>query len=379
MESIHIPCQDCEDTKRRYELRGYRVSGCEALAEIPGICRFNFELPGQAVPMALLQPAAAAADTAMPAAGLTSTQIGAAQALVNVFETDAVRGRYGQVTLIPGDTGRLTYGRSQTTLGSGNLYKMLHTYCSNVGARFGHDLQMWLPKIGSQDASVDVDLLLHNLLRAAADDPLMREIQDRFFDETYWQPAHKAATKHGIFSPLGVAVVYDSHVHGFWGPLKKVVDTRLGAPAQAGEAAWISAYIAERRRWLAMHPSRPDLHKTVYRMDAFMRLIELGLWGLTLPFVVRGHEISALSLTAPPPDCYDGPQPGTRVLELQQPMLSGLDVRLTQLALSRQGLSIKADGIYGRNSRDLVRAWQMARGLPDTGRLDPATIVSLTG
>lgn len=379
MESIHIPCQDCADTRRRYEMRGYRVFGCEALAEIPDFCRFSFEPPGQAVPKALLQPAAANTAISAPAANLTATQISAGQAIINVFETDAVRGRYGQVTLIPGDTGRLTYGRSQTTLGSGNLYKMLQTYCSNVGARFGRDLQAWLPKIGSQDASVDADLVLHNLLRSAADDPLMREIQDCFFDEAYWQPAHKAATKHGIVSPLGVVVVYDSHVHGFWGPLKKVVDKRLGAPAQAGEAVWISSYVAERRRWLATHPSRPDLHKTVYRMDAFVRLIELGLWGLTLPFVVRGHEISALSLAAPPPDCYDGPQPGTRALELQQPMLSGLDVRLTQLALSRQGLSIKADGIYGRTSRDLVKAWQLAHGLPDTGLLDPATIVSLTG
>jgi chitosanase len=52
---------------------------------------------------------------------LTSSQKDTAQAIVNVFETSAVLGKYGQVTLIPCDSGHLTFGRSQTTLGSGNL------------------------------------------------------------------------------------------------------------------------------------------------------------------------------------------------------------------------------------------------------------------
>jgi chitosanase len=46
---------------------------------------------------------------------LTDLQTRAAQAIVNVFETGTPRGDYGRVTLLAGDTGHLTYGRSQTT------------------------------------------------------------------------------------------------------------------------------------------------------------------------------------------------------------------------------------------------------------------------
>ncbi len=43
---------------------------------------------------------------------LTDLQKRTAQAIVNIFETGKVRGNHAQVTLIPGDTGHLTYGRS---------------------------------------------------------------------------------------------------------------------------------------------------------------------------------------------------------------------------------------------------------------------------
>ena len=52
---------------------------------------------------------------------LTKTQKRTAQAIVNIFETGRVHGDYGQVTLLAGDTGHLTYGRAQTTLASANL------------------------------------------------------------------------------------------------------------------------------------------------------------------------------------------------------------------------------------------------------------------
>ena len=52
---------------------------------------------------------------------LTELQKRAAQAIINVFETGDAQGDYGKVTLMKGDPGHLTYGRSQTTLSSGNL------------------------------------------------------------------------------------------------------------------------------------------------------------------------------------------------------------------------------------------------------------------
>jgi chitosanase len=309
---------------------------------------------------------------------LTTTQKKTSEAIINLFETSEVLGDYSKVTIISGDTGHLTYGRSQTTLGSGNLHDLLQRYCANSGARFGARLEPSLPRFAAHDLSLDEDIKLHNLLRASADDPVMRDTQDTFFDQVYWQPAARSAENIGISNPLGVAVVYDSFVHGSWKAMRDRTTQQVGSVASVGEQQWITAYVTTRRSWLATHP-RADLRATVYRMDAFQRLIDQGYWGLELPLVVRDKEISTATLFAMPHGCYDGPQPGTRMLALQSPLQRGLDVRLVQLWLSDTGADIKADGIFGRTSAHRLKEYQSAKGLPATGVADVALIAQLTG
>ena len=118
---------------------------------------------------------------------LTPTQKKTAEAIVNIFETSEVLGDHSLVTLIEGDTGHLTYGRSQTTLGSGNLHKMLKRYCDKGGARFASRLTPYLPRFANIDLTLDQDQKLHNLLRASADDPVMRDTQDVFLGDAYWK------------------------------------------------------------------------------------------------------------------------------------------------------------------------------------------------
>jgi len=309
---------------------------------------------------------------------LTATQKSTAQAIVNIFETGSVLGDYSRVTLIEGDTGHLTFGRSQTTLGSGNLAKLLARYGANKGARFGPRLAECLPRVKAKDLSLDRELLLHNLLRASADDPVMRDTQDEFFDDVYWKPAERAAERLGVDEPLGVAVVYDSFVHGSWKRMRDRTKQTVGDVERVGQRPWITAYVRTRRAWLAGH-ARRDLRATVYRMDAFQRLIDQERWDLGLPLVVRRREISTVVLSATPEGCYDGPQPGARSLALQSPMLRGLDVRLLQVGLSGQGIGIKADGIYGRESVRCVREYQASHGLAATGVADGAFVVELAG
>jgi len=307
---------------------------------------------------------------------LTRSQVSTCQSIVNIFETGAVLGEYGNVTLIEGDTGHLTFGRSQTTLGSGNLADLLQSYCSNAGARFAAHLEPWLPRVRARDSALDTQLRLHNLLRATADDPVMRDTQDSFFDSVYWDVAVRSAGELGIQTALGVAVVYDSTVHGSWQRIRKLTTQTKGDPAALGEKGWVAAYVATRRNWLATNP-RKDLRPTVYRMDALQRLIEQNRWGLELPLVVRGLEISLLTLSGTPPGCYDGPQPGTRVLSVQAPLARGLDVRLVQLGLSNGGADIKADGIFGQHSAECVKDYQRANGRPATGSADVALVATL--
>jgi chitosanase len=155
--------------------------------------------------------------------------------------------------------------------------------------------------------------------------------------------------------------------------IRDLTNQRVGTLAALGEERWLSAYVATRRNWLANN-SRAILRDTVYQMDVFQRLIDQGYWNLELPLVVRDQEISTASLSATPRGCYDGPQPGSRVLEVQTPLLRGLDVRLVQLGLSDIGFDIKADGVYGQTSARLVRQYQSDHGLPATGVADIALI-----
>lgn len=307
---------------------------------------------------------------------LTSTQIKTAQSILNIFETSEVRGDYGKVTLIEGDTGHLTFGRSQTTLGSGNLFKLLQAYCDNHGARFAARLKPYLGRLEALDFALDADQKLHNILRATADDPVMRDTQDVFFDKFYWQRAARAAQGMGITSALGVAVVYDGHVQGSWGKMRDRTNQEEGTLSDLGEHRWLQAYVKVRRAWLA-GSTRADLRATVYRMDAFQRLMDQEYWGLELPLVVRDVEISLEALSATPRGCYDGPQPGARVLSVQSPLLRGLDVRLVQLGLSDRGVSIKADGIFGQTSQRLIKEYQSRTGLPVTGVADIPLIAQL--
>ncbi|MFH0730304.1 MAG: peptidoglycan-binding protein [Pseudomonadota bacterium] len=307
---------------------------------------------------------------------LTPTQSKTAQSILNIFETGAVRGDYGNVTVIEGDTGHLTFGRSQTTLGSGNLFDLLHRYCSNHGARFAARLQPFIARVEAKDFTLDTEHKLHNILRATADDPVMRDTQDVFFDQVYWQRAVQAAESMGITSALGVAIVYDGYVHGSWVKMRDRTNEKAGTLSALGEKEWLPAYVKERRAWLA-GSSRSDLRATVYRMDAFQRLIDQGYWGLELPLVVRGTEISVEALVATPPGCYDSPQPGSRILALQSPLQRGLDVRLVQLGLSDRDADIKADGIFGQTSVKRIKEYQIRAGKPATGVADIALIAEL--
>lgn len=149
-----------------------------------------------------------------------------------------------------------------------------------------------------------------------------------------------------------------------------------GGLQNLGEYEWVKAYIKVRRKWLATN-KRADLRATVYRMDALQRLMDQGYWGLELPLVVRGVEISIDALSATPRGSYDGPQPGTRPLALQSPLLRGLDVRMVQLGLSDNGTDIKADGVFGQVSMKCIKNYQAEKGLPVTGVVDISLIAQL--
>lgn len=301
---------------------------------------------------------------------LTKTQKKTAQAIVNVFETGRVHGDYGKVTLLPGDTGHLTYGRSQTTLASGNLALLIRAYCDAAG-QFALDFVPYLPALDARDVALDHDLALRALLRSAGDDPVMREVQDKFFERVYFEPAMRSAGALGLARPLSTAIVYDSIVHGSFARIRDRVRSAIGTPADAGEKQWVGRYVSTRRQWLATHSNRL-LHKTVYRMDTFQKLLGQNKWALELPLTAHGVVINQQVLsTDSTPVVASAHDAGDRVLMLTTPRMKGNDVKKVQRALGFQGKDV--DGDFGPKTDLAVRQFQSQHGLSIDGKVGPAT------
>jgi chitosanase len=299
-----------------------------------------------------------------------------ARAIVNVFETGRVAGDYGSVTLLRGDPGHLTYGRSQTTLASGNLFLLINGYCEqpDADAEITAALRPFLPALAAPDLALDTNVTLRDTLREAGSDPAMCREQDRFFDEHYLDPACRAAEALGVTLPLGQAVVYDSFVHGSFRKIAaRVEKTR-------DQKAWVAKYVERRAAWLREHPN-PLLRKCVYRMEAFTTLIQADKWELPLSLTIRNVTISKASLAdaheivrTVAADADDAPP---RILRLAAPPLQGEDVTRLQEALRAHGFATTADGVFGPVTSGLVRQFQRARGLRDDGVVGPATRAAL--
>jgi chitosanase len=275
-----------------------------------------------------------------------------AQAIVNVFETGRILGDYSAITVLKGDAGHLSYGRSQTTLGSGNLYKLLLSYCQKSTTDVAAQLHPSLPRFLQKDFSLDTDIAVKNLLKQAGAESTMRAAQDQFFNENFFVPALRAADAAGVTQPLGQAVVYDSHIQGGWGVLQPQMPA---FNAVGGEKAWIAKYIDKRKAWLQSLKS--PLPGTVYRMDSFNDLITADRWNLALPLTVHGVTITAEALSGGVP--APGAQP--RTLRLVSPYLRGDDVTQVQTKLAA---GIASDGIYGPFTDALVKKFQAQHAPP---------------
>lgn len=299
-----------------------------------------------------------------------------AQAIVNIFESGKAAGDYGAVTVLAGDSGHLTYGKAQTTLASGNLYLLIKAYVESAGALYASALKEYLPALKRCEASLDNDARLRWVLQEAGADPAMQDVQDGFFDRVFWKPSADAARALGIKTPLGLAVVYDSHIHGSWRYLKGRVEEKAGKASTIGEKRWIAAYVGERKAWLASHDNRL-LRRTIYRMEAFEELIAAGNWSLALPLTVRGVRIDADIIDYHPPVRVSAEGAEERLLLLKSPPMTGEDVRALEEALKRHGYVINTDGVFDENLERIVKDFQQLERLTADGIVGASTRAAL--
>jgi chitosanase len=306
---------------------------------------------------------------------LTELQKKTAQAIVNIFESGRPLGDYSCVTVMKGDTGHLTYGRSQTTLASGNLALLIRAYCDAEGI-FSDSLRPYIPAVDRRDTKLDNNEKVKALLREAGNDPVMKRIQDEFFDRVYWGPALKSADYIGVNKALGITVIYDSKIHGSYYEMRGLTNQRYGQAKDIGEEEWIKVYVSVRRDWLANH-SNTLLRKTVYRMDSFKELIKGDKWELPLPLTVRNVVITEelFSPAYASPAVISAADVNERVLFYTRPLMRGEDVKMVQKALGFPEKEI--DGIFGKKTDNAVREFQKTSGLKVDGRVGPATKANL--
>lgn len=228
---------------------------------------------------------------------LTDRQKLTIQQIVNIFETGTADGDYGNVTSIAGDAGGLTYGRSQTTINSGNLYLLLKDYVelelqgpiTDESDRLALFIRLNLPRFKAKDSSLAQNSQIKAALLRLGADQDMRWVQDRFFERVYLEPALKHAERLGMKLPLSYGLVYDGFIHGSFERVRKLFPEP--SPSRGGdEKVWDRAYVKARRAWL-LSKSYP-LKDTYYRMDAYQKIIDSENWQLDLPIKVRGIQIS---------------------------------------------------------------------------------------
>ena len=223
---------------------------------------------------------------------LTQQQRSLIERVINTIETGKPGGDYGAVVIYadgPHDIRQITYGRAQTTE-YGNLRTLVKMYVA-AGGLFSAALAAYADKVGSVPL-ID-DSRFKSLLRdAGRQDPVMREIQDRFFEQVYFTPAMRWADDHGFVLPLSALVIYDSFIHS--GGILWLLRQRFAEnpPLLGGnEKKWIEAYVRVRHAWLSNH-HRPIVRKSNYRTKAWKEQIAGNNWNLSkLPIRMNGIDV----------------------------------------------------------------------------------------
>lgn len=217
---------------------------------------------------------------------------------------------------------------------------------------------------------------LKDILVRAGQDPVMIQVQDRYFDEQYWLPAVKFCDAMGFITALALAVTYDSTIHGSLYRIHK----RL--PPNLSEKSWINHYVAARRNWFINHPNQL-LRRCTYRMDTFQKLIEAGNYDLHSPVFAHGRraDINIVDREQPSPVPPVAPEVETsvpintntqRVLDMGDRGQDVFELQQSLLKIGYKSIGI-ADSHFGRKTELAVMALQKVYGLVADGIVGPST------
>lgn len=212
------------------------------------------------------------------------------KSIVSIFETGRIEFDYKKVTFVNGDKGGLSYGIFQASLSSGSLYELINEYSKEPGSEYGGILSAYLKLLQDKSPKLNIDEGFKEMLKQAGYDPIMKKVQDRFFDKRYYEPSIQICGLNKFSLILSALVIFDSMVQGAYRIIKKRTNEKYGISDLIGEKSWISFYVKERHKWLKSKGG--ILAKTVYRMETIRELINEDNWELHLPLLIRGIKIT---------------------------------------------------------------------------------------
>lgn len=192
----------------------------------------------------------------------------------------------------PNDTKQITLSFGITEYG--NLKKFLETYLSKNG-QYSKDFLPYISQIGKKSLANNVHFI--NLLKESAKDPVMQQCQEEAYDSMYLIPALSWCEKLNFRLPLSELVIADSFLQSgsILNSLRNSFSTKPPNCVDGNEKEWILNYCKARKVWLQNH-SRSILHKTVYRMNFMLSLIEENDWLLSKSlYTANGVKIVANS------------------------------------------------------------------------------------
>ena len=208
----------------------------------------------------------------------------AAFAITNVFEGT------GYPSYQNADSGIVSYGRFQFTLGAGSLGTVCRRYCDRSLTQTADEIRaIFLPRVLARDPGLRSELRLRDLLIAAAEEDVMKAVQNEVATEGFWERMlNITARPRNIQLPLSLAMLLDIAINfGVMHGLVTRAEDDLGVPQRSrvrengiSEQQLIVQVADIRKRSHDRQAERDNLPGLKVRGDFWMTMAVNGDWNL---------------------------------------------------------------------------------------------------
>lgn len=208
----------------------------------------------------------------------------AAFAITNIFEGK------GYPSFQNADSGIVSYGRFQFTLGAGSLGTVCRRYCDRSLTPTADEIRAnFLPRVLARDPGLRNEVRLRDLLVAAAEEDVMKTVQNEVATEGFWERMlNITARPRNIQLPLSLAMLFDIAINfGVMHGLVTRAEDELGVPQRSRvrengiNEQQLMVQVADiRKRSHDRQAERDNLPGLKVRGDFWMTLAVNGDWNL---------------------------------------------------------------------------------------------------